>query len=221
MADWYKLGRLDALMLGTMIGQMSNDGNRVVRAQMALFCWSQMHANAKPCPCFRVGVRTMAKQCGTTPRVAQRFIERAEETGWIVSLGTVKTSGGRYVKRTFAWVADEAADNAGMRIDEWVKSVGGVTTTGYMGVTTSGYTPGCFPSKSGYMGVTSTLEKSQVNEGVTDTYQSTEYSEGVSRLTADAETRPTADSFEAWLAANSDYYDEFGCSEPKPPTSGG
>ena len=125
MAGYYPLGSYDAHRLAQMIGQMSNGRNRVARADMTLWCWSRMLRNGRPCPHFTAGIRTIRDACGVSTMAARCFLERAEELGWLVRLGETRNKQGRYTKRTFSWVAEEAAEDAGMGLEEWLESVGG------------------------------------------------------------------------------------------------
>ena len=126
--SFYQLGKHDARHLATMIDQLSDARNREKRAHMILFCWSRMMKNGNPCPCFTLGIRTIADECGAREHVARSFIDRAEQMGWMLRVGTVRKKwpggGGEFVKRTFAWVAEEAASAAGMSLGEWLESVG-------------------------------------------------------------------------------------------------
>lgn len=179
MGGWYKLGSYDAHQLANVIGQVTSDRNRVARADMALFLFSQINGKAEPCPCFTTGIRTLAKECRVTPRVAQRFMERMEADGHIVCLGESKTKGGRYQRRTFAWMAEEAAEDAGMPLGEWLRMVGGVTD----GVTESGYTPPNISQQEWLHGCNQTPP-------TLVTHQSAEHSEdGALRLSANAEAQ--------------------------------
>lgn len=122
--SFYKLGRFDAHRLALMIGQMSDSRNRVQRADMTLYCWSRMVRSGRPCPHFALGIRTLMRECGVTEREARGFLERAERLGWIIRVGESRSRSGRYEKRTFLWVAEEAADDDGMALDEWLESKG-------------------------------------------------------------------------------------------------
>lgn len=122
---YYPLGAYDAHRLAVMIGQMSDARNRVQRADMALFCWSKMLRGGRPCPHFTAGIRTIRDACGVSDMAARCFLERAESLGWLVRLGEVTNRSGRFTRRTFLWVAEEAAENAGMGLDEWLAEVGG------------------------------------------------------------------------------------------------
>lgn len=170
---YYPLGAYDAHRLALMIGQLSDSRTRVKRADMALYCWSRMVRSGSPCPNFTVGIRTVAQECGVSEMAARGFLERAEGAGWLVRVGTVRRrwpgGGGEYVKRTFLWVAEEAADQSGMGLDEWLESVG---------VCSQNNTP--YPRET-----THPLEKAQQNSTRgsvespcgNNTHQSTEYSE--------------------------------------------
>lgn len=174
MGGYYRLGSYDARRLATMIGALSTDRSRVGRAGMALFCWSQMQAKGKPCPLFRVGYRTIARECDVTPRAAQKFVEKAVELGFIVELGEEVNRDGKYVKRTFSWVAEEAADDAGMDLGEWLRKVGGCNPNGLQGCNPTGLDVGAKSQQVGLQGCNPTPCES-------DTHQSTEYSEGGAR----------------------------------------
>ncbi len=127
---WYKLGAYDAKMICSMVGAISDARSRPQRGRMALYCWSQMHDKSKPCPCFRVGLRTIANKCEVSVKTARAFMDRAERDGYIIRLGKVINKRGSYEKRTFVWVAEEAADNDGMELDEWLQKVGGCAQIG-------------------------------------------------------------------------------------------
>lgn len=133
MGGWYRLGPYDARQLGTMVGETCTGRSRVQRATMALWCWSQMQASGRPCPHFTAGIRRIADGCEVSVKAARTFLERLEDEGWVVRVGTVRNKGGEFTKRTFLWVAEEAAEKAGTSLDEWLGSLGGVPQKGHTG----------------------------------------------------------------------------------------
>lgn len=185
MAESYgKLHAYDARQLGVMIGQLSSDRSRVNRALLALHCFSQLIDNGRPCPYFRVGIRTMSRECGTSVGAARKFVERAEESGWIVCLSPDEH--GKYVKRTFSWIAEEAADGAGMDVEDWLEKVVGVHRKVHRGVHQPVHTVVHQDQQIGAHQCAPTLAEAQVEPPVFEgryTQQSTEYSErgGVAR----------------------------------------
>lgn len=183
MGGWYKLGEFDARQLALMIGQLSNDRNRVKRAEVALFLWSQMKKSGKPCPHFTIGLRTIAERCDTTPMVVRRFVERAEGDGWLVRVGTERNKGGEFTKRTFRWVAEEAADSSGLDFDDWVSKVRskGVSKSEHTGVSRSEHTP---PVKSQQKRTHRCVQNPPSLN--THTEYSSEYSEGAEHSPAPA-----------------------------------
>ena len=169
-AGYYPLGSFDAHHLARMIGQMSDGRNRVARADMALYCWSRMRHKGKPCPYFTVGIRTIRQECHVTERAARGFLERAEELGWLLRVGEVTNKTGRYAKRTFVWVAEEAADDAGMALDDWLES---------MGVCRANVRPLMAETSDPSLKVQqNTSDPSDVSPCGNVTHQSTKYSEG-------------------------------------------
>ena len=167
--SYYKLGRFDAHRLAAMIGQLSDSRNRVQRADMALYCWSRMVRSGKPCPYFALGIRTLMRECGATEREARGFLERAERLGWILRVGEIRSRSGRYERRTFLWVAEEAADEAGMGLDEWLESEGVRRSTVRP--------PNPETSDPVIKAQQKTSDGSDVSAGRNVTHQSTEYSE--------------------------------------------
>ena len=99
---WAKLDTTAACHLGRIIENFS-DKTRGARATMLLFCYSQIR-EAKV-PYFRLGVRTIAKACGYSPKKAQQFLEYCEEREYFVIVESAKD--GKTPKRTFWWLADE------------------------------------------------------------------------------------------------------------------
>ncbi len=99
---WAKLDTTAACHLGRIIENFS-DKTRGARATMLLFCYSQIR-EAKV-PYFRLGVRTIAKACGYSPKKAQQFLEYCEEREYFVTVESAKD--GKTPKRTFWWLADE------------------------------------------------------------------------------------------------------------------
>ena len=166
---YYPLGAYDAHRLALMIGQLSDARTRVQRADMALYCWSRMVRGGKPCPNFTVGIRTLMRECGVTERVARGFLERAEGMGWVLRLGEVSNRSGRFERRTFLWVAEEAADQSGMGLDEWLESVG-VRRLTVRPPTPETSDPVCKSQQN-------TSDPSDVSPCGNVTHQSTEYSE--------------------------------------------
>ena len=188
MGGYYKLDKHEARQLSMMVGQLATDRSRVSRAHMALFLWSQMQANGKPCPFFRTGIRTLAHECGVTSKAARTFIECAEERGWIVRVGDERNRSGQYTKRTFLWVAEEAAEESDRGLDEWLRSVGGVPQKGHGGVPQKGHTGGTKPQQVRAHGCAPDHDETAGSEVGPGTHQSTEYSEGdATRLSPEVE----------------------------------
>lgn len=175
---YYPIYPYDARQLSVMIGQLSTDRSRVNRAQMTLYLWSQMQHTGKPCPYIRTGVRTLAKECGVTEKTARSFLEKAEALGWIVRLGSEKNKGGQFTKRTFIWVAEEAAEQSGHDVTEWLEVMGGVPQKGHGGVPQTGHTTREQPQEKGAHRCALNPIKTAGSEGGSGTHQSTEYSEG-------------------------------------------
>jgi len=107
-SGWAKLDTTAACHLGRIIENFS-DKTRGARATMLLFCYSQIR-EAKV-PYFRLGVRTIAKACGYSPKKAQQFLEYCEEREYFVTVESAKD--GKTPKRTFWWLADEVYPKMG------------------------------------------------------------------------------------------------------------
>lgn len=105
---WAKLDTTAACHLGRIIENFS-DKTRGARATMLLFCYSQIR-EAKV-PYFRLGVRTIAKACGYSPKKAQQFLEYCEEREYFVTVESAKD--GKTPKRTFWWLANEVYPKMG------------------------------------------------------------------------------------------------------------
>ncbi len=105
---WAKLDTTAACHLGRIIENFS-DKTRGARATMLLFCYSQIR-EAKV-PYFRLGVRTIAKACGYSPKKAQQFLEYCEEREYFVTVESAED--GKTPKRTFWWLADEVYPKKG------------------------------------------------------------------------------------------------------------
>lgn len=178
MGGWYKLDEESARQLAVMQEQLSSDRNRTSRNYMILFLWAQMLSNGKPCPHFKTGTRTLANRCGVSDKTARALIESAERAGWIVQLGESRDGNGRHVRRTFRWVAEEAAENDGISLDEWLLKVGGVPLEGRMGVPLEGRTPTYQPQQKRAHGCALGTNETAGSEGGQGALQSTEYSEG-------------------------------------------
>ena len=98
---WSKLDATSARHLAQVISTFRG-ASRDSRTQMLLYCFSQLQGNP---PYFRCGVRTIAKECEVTPRIAQRFLEFCEREE-IFKLAS-KTKRGETPKRTFFWLDPE------------------------------------------------------------------------------------------------------------------
>ena len=105
MSGWYKLDEEAAHRLSEIIATFSPK-SRAQRTHMLLYCYSKTIASGKPCPYFKVGQRTISKGCHVSVGTARRFLESMDEQGWFVKVG--KSEHGRYQKRTFWWLADDA-----------------------------------------------------------------------------------------------------------------
>lgn len=152
--NYYKIGYYDVRNLALMIGQLSDSRNRVKRAEMVLFCWHKMWSNRTPCDYFTCGIKTIAEKCAVSEKAARCFLERAESDGWLIRIGTLKNKTGEYVKRTFVWVAEEAAESKGMSLSEWLAAMDADFDdgVGYALLRAEGYAPqgaGSLPFPSG------------------------------------------------------------------------
>lgn len=98
---WSKLDATSARHLAQVISTFRG-ASRDSRTQMLLYCFSQLHGSQ---PYFRVGVRTIAKACEVTPRIAQRFLEFCEHEEIFKTIG--KSKKGKTPKRTFFWLDPE------------------------------------------------------------------------------------------------------------------
>lgn len=191
MGGYYKLGKYDARQLSMMVGQLSTERSRVARAHMTLFLWSQMQSNGKPCPFFRTGIKSLSTECDVTQKAARAFLGRAEEYGWLVRVGEERNKMGRFTKRTFRWVAEEAADAADMDLDEWLMKVGGMPQKGHMGMPQKGHMRGVKSQQIRAYGYAPDPCKTAGKSGGSGTLQSTEYSEeGVPRHSSGVVARP-------------------------------
>ena len=98
---WSKLDATSARHLARVISTFRG-ASRDSRTQMLLYCFSQLQGNP---PYFRCGVRTIAKECEVTPRIAQRFLEFCEREE--IFKFASKTKRGETPKRTFFWLDPE------------------------------------------------------------------------------------------------------------------
>lgn len=73
---------------------------------MTLFLWSRLYdgGDAKV-PYFRVGGRTIAKECGVSYKAARAYLTSMEQDGWLVRVGDA--SRGQTQAYTFAWLAED------------------------------------------------------------------------------------------------------------------
>ena len=195
MGGWYRLDYQAVLRLGEMIDaaccETGETQLRARRATVILYCWHKMQSGGKPCPYFQVGMRTVANDCGVSRDSVRYLFQRLEEDGWLVDLGEVKNKGGKYRRRTFWWVAEEAGINPATQDEGGRKSQ--QTTPHPWGVPP---------------------HKTAGREGVGSPHQSTEYSESAvgTAHSADAEDGPLysapvdhpshSELSDAWYAEN-------------------
>jgi hypothetical protein len=113
MPGYGKLHEKDAHNLSLLLSEF-RPSVHMSYIEMLLYCFSNSRNNGKPCPYFNVGLRQMASHCNTSVSKAQRMIDKLEERGLIVNLGTEtvrkterKGRPGEYTKRTFWWIAEE------------------------------------------------------------------------------------------------------------------
>lgn len=107
MGGWYKLDADDARHLAQIAGTFTDPRSSEKRHRMLLYCYSQIQSRAKPCPSFKTGIRTIAKDCDVSFSTARRFLESMEGQGWVVRVGSGKDSRGSFERRTFWWIAED------------------------------------------------------------------------------------------------------------------
>ncbi len=107
MGGFYKFRESDVEGLTLMLSHIPQQSfDR--RCRMALTCLANTWADPARCPVpfFSLGQRTLAERTGETARACQKFFEQMERDGWIVRVGTETNRGGRFVLRTFSWMAE-------------------------------------------------------------------------------------------------------------------
>jgi len=107
VGGWSKLRPTDARQLANVLATFNDSRNATVRQHMLLYCFSQLQSSGKPCQYFTCGMRTIARECGTTFATARAFMDAMERDGIIVRLRHGNNAG-KYVRRTFWWLAEEA-----------------------------------------------------------------------------------------------------------------
>lgn len=76
--------------------------------RMLLILYSSMSRDGS----VNIGYRTLAERAGTTEKQAYYFIHKLEDDGILINLGKVKTRGGNYTKRQFAWLSSQEKEGA-------------------------------------------------------------------------------------------------------------
>lgn len=108
MSSWHKLDETDAKRLAEILSTFTNKRSTYKKHLMLLHLYSKIDSRRKPCPCFSMGYRSIAKACDVSEKVARLFVEEMERNGWLVRVDADKAS--RYPKRTFWWMTDEDGD---------------------------------------------------------------------------------------------------------------
>lgn len=121
MAGWYKMDETDAFNLAEIQYSFVDRRSRYKRLRMLNFIWSRINSKGKPCPYFCLGQRTIAEKCDVSVGTVRRFIESLESDGRVVRVGDGYA--GETPKRTFWWIAESAANDAGVPTDIWLKKV--------------------------------------------------------------------------------------------------
>lgn len=97
---WAKLDQSGAAHLADIIATFPKSKARQY-AHMLL----SLYASIDPSGCITIGRRQLAEKAGVSERVARYFLQKLEDDGALVTIGSASgKGGGRYVKRAFFWL---------------------------------------------------------------------------------------------------------------------